>query len=178
MHNTELCECGSDMKEMTVPILLLLGLLCWPLVNSQGFPYVSFRGQTLDNHSYVDLSLVGDDGSGSYSVQCITDLRTCCSGAQSFHRGDWYFPDGTRLTFSGRGDIYENRGSLRVDLRRRNNANSPVGIYRCYIATVAVHDDGDNSVRDTVYVGLYTGNGMSLLIDVVLSLLMWAVQED
>ena len=46
------------------------------------------------------------------------------------------------------------------------------------IATNAVHDDSDRSVRDTVYVGLYTGIGMSLLIDVVLSLLMWAVQED
>ena len=76
------------------------------------------------------------------------------------------------------GDIFESRGSLRVDLRRRNNANSPVGIYRCGIATVAVHDGTDISVRATVYVGLYTGIGMSLLIDVVLSLLMWAVQKD
>ena len=79
------------MKEMTVAILLFLGLLYWPLVNSQSFPYVSFRGQTLANHSYVDLSLVGT--SGSDSVQCITDLNTCCSGAQGIHRGDWYFPD-------------------------------------------------------------------------------------
>ena len=164
---------------MAVAILFLLGLLCWPLVNSQSFPYVSFMRQTLANHSYVDLSLVGDDSQVflySDSVQCITDLSTCCSGTQGRHRGDWYFPDGTRLSFSG--DIFESRGPQRVALRHRNNANSPVGIYRCGIATVAVHDDGDNSVRDTVYVGLYTGIGMSQLIDVVLSLLMWAVQED
>ena len=161
--------------------LVTLSLLCllWPIVNCQIFPYVSFRGQTLDNHSYVNLSLVGRPNvSADDSFQCITDLSTCCSGAEGSHRGDWYFPDGTRLPIPGSGDIFESRGSLRVDLRRRNNANSPVGIYRCAIATVAVHDESDRSVRDTVYVGLYTGIGMSLLIDVVLSLLMWAVQED
>ena len=40
-----------------------------------------------------------------------------------------------------------------------NNAISPVGIYRCDIATNAVHVDTDRSVRDTVYVGLYTASG-------------------
>ena len=155
------------MKEMTVALLLLLGLLCWPLVNSQSFPYVSFYGQTLANHSYVDLSEVGDDYyfdyySGGDSVQCHTDLSTCCSGAQGRHRGDWYFPNGSRLGFSG--DIFEGRGPQRVVLSRRNNANSSVGIYRCDIATVAVHDDTDRSVRDTVYVGLYTSGGMFHII--------------
>ena len=152
-------QCCSDLIEMTVALLLLLGLLCWPLVNSQSFPYVSFRGQTLANHSYVDLSQVGDDTSGSGSLQCITDLTTCCSGAQSFHRGDWFFPDGTRLPFSGGDDIYEGRGAQRVDLRHSNNPTSPVGIYRCDISTNAVHSDTDRSVRDTVYVGLYTASG-------------------
>ena len=127
-------------------------------VNSQTFPYVSFRGQTLANHSYVDLSQVGDDGSGSDSVRCITDLSTCCSSPQGVHRGDWYFPDGARLPFPGRGDIYEYRRAQGVALYRRNNANSPVGIYRCDIPTEAVHVDGDISVRDTVYVGLYTAS--------------------
>ena len=59
-------------------IHLLILMICWSVVevNSQlTFPYVSFMGQTLANHSYVDLSLVGDDGSGSDSVQCHTDLE-------------------------------------------------------------------------------------------------------
>ena len=146
-------------------------LFCWSVGEvycQQTFPYVSFRGQTLANHSYVDISLVGDDPSGSDSVQCITDLSTCCSGDQGAHRGDWYFPDGTRLPFPGDGDIFEYRATQRVDLRRRNNANSPtVGIYRCDIHTDAVHDDSDISVRDTVYVGLYTASGGMLLIIVL-----------
>ena len=137
--------------------LVILSLLCLflPLVNSQSFPYVSFRGQTLANHSYVDLSLVGT--SGSDSVQCITDLTICCSGAQGSHRGDWFFPAGTRLPFYGH--IYESRGHRRVDLRRSNNPTSPVGIYSCDIPTIAVHHSTDNSVRATVYVGLYTASG-------------------
>ena len=96
---------------------------------------------------------------GGDGVQCITDLETCCSGSQGpTHRGGWYFPYGTRLAFPIHGDIYESRGSERVDLRRRNNANSPTGIYRCDIPTNDVHDNYI-SVRDTVYVGLYTGSG-------------------
>ena len=134
--------------------LVLMLSLSLEDVNSQSFPYVSFMGQTLADHSYVDLSLVGDDSSGSDSVQCHTDLSTCCSSPQGHHRGDWYFPDGTtRLPFSN-GGIFLSRGAQRVDLRRRNNANSPVGIYGCDIPTIYVHHSNyDNSVRDTVYVG-------------------------
>ena len=143
------------MKSVIVNALALIV----SVVNSQTFPNVSFMDQTLANHSYVNLSLVGNDLSGSDSVQCITDLMTCCRGSGGPHRGDWYFPDGTRLPFSGGGDIYEHRGTERVDLRRRNSANSPVGIYRCDIPTIAVHDGENIAVRDTVYVGLYSTNG-------------------
>ena len=130
-------------------------------VHSQTFPYVSFMGNTVPNHGYVVLGLVGDDTSGSDSVQCITDLETCCSGAQGVHRGDWYFPDGSRLPFSGSGVvIVEGREAQRVDLRRKGNANSLVGIYHCDITTNAVNSDTDINVRDSpVYVGLYTASG-------------------
>ena len=107
----------------------------------------------------MKFSLVGNASSGSDSLQCHTDLGTCCSGGQGSHRGDWYFPNGTRLPFPGSGDIYLSRGSQRVDIRRRNSVTSPVGIYRCKIETNAVHDATDISVRETVYVGLYTGSG-------------------
>ena len=135
---------------MDLVVLLLLGLLL-SLANSQSFPYVSFHGKTLANHGYVDLSLVGRPEDGGEGVQCHT---ACCSGREGPHRGDWYFPDGTtRLPFSNGGDdIYENRGAQRVDLHSRNNALSPIGIYRC---TIDVHDDIDISV----YLGLYTASG-------------------
>ena len=139
-------------------VFVLLLSLFWSVVCSQTFPYVSFLGQTLANHSYVDLSLVGDDYYYD-SVQCYTDLGTCCSMSQGVHRGDWYFPNGTRLPFYGGGDIFEVHVAWKVHLLRWNSATSPVGIYHCDIPTVAVHDDNDISVRTTVYVGLYTASG-------------------
>ena len=129
-----------------ISLLLLLSSLV-EVHLQQDFPYVSFMGQTLANHSYVNLSLVGEHN----SVQCHTDLGTCCSSEQGPHRGDWYFPTGTRLPFPGDGDVYESRRAQRVELRRINIANSLTGIYCCIIST---------SVRDTpVYVGLYTASG-------------------
>ena len=148
----------------TAPLLLLA--LLWSLVevHSQIAPYISFMEETLPNHSYVDLTLVGNPllNDGDHSVQCHTDLETCCSGHQGQHRGDWYFPNGDRLPFPAQGDITEARYAQRVDIRHNNNANSPSGIYRCDIPTDAVHDISDISVRDTVYVGLYATGGMSL----------------
>ena len=79
--------------------LSLLSLL-WSLVevHCQTAPYLTFMGNNVPNHGYVDLSQVGDDyRSGSEGVQCITDLATCCSSDEGPHRGDWYFPDGARL---------------------------------------------------------------------------------
>ena len=126
-------------------------------MDSQTVPYVSFRGETLLNHGYVDLSLVGDAEDGGDSVQCHTDLTSCCtSGLASADRPEWYFPDGTEMGFSsGDDDIYQFRGNQRIDLRRRNNVLSPSGIYHCEIPT----DDGD-LVKETVYVGIYSSGGM------------------
>ena len=141
------------LKELEVSILISV---CVHSLLAQTFPYVSFNGQTLENHSYVNLSLVGNDKSDS--VQCHTDLSMCCSSAQGFHRGDWYFPDGTRLPVSlASDDIYETRGPQRVYLHRSNQNTS--GIYRCDIPTDAVHDADDINVQDTVYVGLYLMGG-------------------
>ena len=147
----------------SVRSLLLLFLLSLVEVHcQQTFPYVSFMGQTLVNHSYVDLSTVGYSSDGSNSVQCHTDLSTCCSGSQGAHRGDWYFPDGTRLPLSG--NVYEGRGAQRVELRR-TNATRPTGIYHCGIPTNAVHGITDLSVRDTVYVRLYIiGEGIAIIL--------------
>ena len=129
--------------------VLLLSLL-WSLVevsSQQTFPYVSFMGQTLANHSYVDFSLVGHDDSGSDSVQCHTDLSTCCSSDQGSDRGDWYFPNGTRLPFSDGRDYpyaFQQRVNQSVDIRHRNRIIPPSGIYRCDIETTAVHSERES----------------------------------
>ena len=146
---------------MSLSVLLVVLLCSLVEVHSQTeYPYVSFMGEDLPNHSYVDLTLVGTDKSDPGDiVRCITDLSTCCRAGQGVHRGHWYFPDGYRLGVSHGGDIHERRETQQVHLRRRNNAIYPSGIYSCDIATVAVHDYNDPYVGETVYVGLYASGG-------------------
>ena len=147
---------------LCVPLCLLWSLV---EVQSQTVPYVTFLGNPLSNHSYVNLSQVGDDFSGSETdtVQCHTDLVSCCRGSVGIHRGDWFAPGSdTRLPFYSENgieaDIYEDRRAQAVHIRRRNNPTGPSGIYRCVIATNDVHNDIDQSVGETVYVGLYYGS--------------------
>ena len=141
---------------MSVLLCLLSALV---EIHSQTVPYVSFMGANLSNHSYVDLTLVGKAANRSDSVQCHTDLSTCCSSAQGADRGDWYFPNGERLNFNvDPGDIYESREAQQVDLRRRNNGATS-GIYHCTVETNAVHSDNDSKIRETVYAGLYASGG-------------------
>ena len=146
-----------------LPVLLCL---LWSLVEVQSqteYPYISFMGITLPNHSYVNFDDVGEDrtGSDSDTVQCHTDLSTCCDTNQLSPRGDWFFPNGTRLPFFNEsGDIQESLLTRVVHIRRRNPAiNGPSGIYRCFIGTIATHDNSDPSVGEAVYVGLYHNGG-------------------
>ena len=125
-------------------------------------PYVSFRGVNLLNHSYVDLSLVGDPETSTSSgdaVQCHTDIQACCSSAEGgTTSGNWYFPDGSSLPFASdlTADIHRQRAAQRVELRRRDDALSPSGIYRCKIMV-----DGDDNIQEeeTVHVGIYGSGG-------------------
>ena len=146
---------------MTIPLLVLSLLLSLVEVHcQQTFPYVSFMGQNLTNHSYVNISTVGSAYYNSNSVVCHSDLQSCCSGSQGIQRGNWSFPNGNQLPFIGPGfTIGLGRAAMRAVIRR-TNATGPTGIYRCDIATIAVHDDTDKSVGETVYVGLYPADGI------------------
>ena len=140
---------------MDLRFLLALCLLCGLEVDSQTFPRLSFGGyDAIPNHGYVRLGTMA----GSYfnSVWCRTDLTTCCTSQQGDHRGQWYFPNGQPVT---QNNFFQTKRSKVVDIRRRNNPTSPIGIYHCAIPTMAVHDDNDTSVRESVYVGLYTSEG-------------------
>ena len=144
----------------------LLCLLLWSLVEVHSqteFPYVSFMGETLLNHSYVNIRDVGGPNNHDriHDIVCHTDLATCCSSREGFHRGDWYFPNGTRLPLPGGAHIFEARTTQRVGLRHTYNrflSNSPSlsGIYRCAIQT----NDSDISVREKVFVGVYATGGI------------------
>ena len=144
-------------KWLQVEMSLILYFL-WSLVevHSQTAPYVSFMNETLSNNTYaVNPYLVGNEGGSS--VQCHTNLVTCCSKAEGGDRGDWYFPNGERLPFSGLDNIYEARGDRRVELRRRYLfTDMPAGLYQCEIAVQGL-------MNISLNVGVYTGKTISLL---------------
>ena len=134
-------------------------LLLWSLVevHSQTAPYVSFMGENLPNHAYVDLTLVGTDGSdpGDNAVRCDTDLGTCCRASDGVAAGEWYFPNASAVRQSPDDDsIYMRRGDQRITLRRRHDTMSGSGIYRCEVPTST-----SNPMSETVYVGLYASGG-------------------
>ena len=143
---------------MKATLLIWISLL-WSLVEVHSqiefpeFPYVSFRAVILPNHA----TKVGNAQiSGQHSVECHTDLTSCCVFDRGIHRGDWYSPNGERRPFTGQGPHLTQRYLVQAVFldRNTNRNNSPSGIYRCDIPTNAVHSN-DISVRDTVYVGLY-----------------------
>ena len=131
--------------------LLLVILFALVEVYSQALSYVTFMGNNIPNHSYVKLTTVGTEYANT--VHCHTDLQSCCSGSQGPDRGDWYFPNGTRLKF--RGNVYEGRTDRRVGLFY-NSSGGTSGIYRCDIETTAVNE---NDGYESFYVGLYTSGG-------------------
>ena len=153
---------------------LLLLCLLWSLVevHSQTAPYLTFNDSVIPNHAYVDLSLMMYPGNydptadTSSTVICHTDLTTCCRDG-GFNLANWYFPDG--VTLPGAGS--DNANSHPIAQRKRDQlvrlqrgpigaiGDIPDGIYRCDIATVAVHS-GDNTARETVYVGVYGSGGI------------------
>ena len=80
---------------------------------------------------------------------------------QGPHYGDWHYPNGTRLLFLSSPDVkvlYMMRKSQLINLYR-DGSGPTSGIYHCTIATNAVHEDSNQSLRESVYVGLYTTGG-------------------
>ena len=141
-------------------LLVFCAVLSLVEVDSQTltFPYVLFMNQTLTNHSYVDISRVGSHHNGRDSVQCHTDLSTCCTPNEGVHNGDWYFPDGSSPLSSVYGRFTVERSAQQIDLRRYVNVLHPSGIYCCEVSTAALSPQSEHSVRGRVYVGLYPRN--------------------
>ena len=158
------CYLHSDIiMKVTVIIVLLCFLSAVVDVCSQTVPYISFMGTNLPNHSYIDFTQVGE---GSDSVQCHTDLTSCCNQAQGPDCGDLYSPKGNRLPFAhniSTNGVFESRQAQRVDLHVQGSSTLLDGIYRCDIETNTTSNDS----RKTVYVGLYQSNrGQYILVHV------------
>ena len=131
-------------------------------------------GETLPDHSYVDLSALGELDNEDDYVVCHTDLTSCCGGDGRNDRGFWYFPNGDVLPGAGSAGgagaatnpiVLMRTVSQSVRLiRGTGSGDAPSGLYRCIIETVAENDPGspspDNGIGETLYVGVYSTGGM------------------
>ena len=146
--------------------------LLWSMVevHSQTPPalYLTFMGETLPDHSYVDLSALGELENEDDHVVCHTDLASCCAGVVT-DRGYWYFPNGDVLpgaagTGAATNPIVLWRGpQVASFIRGTGPGDVPSGLYRCIIETNAVNGPGtpnpDNIIGETLYVGVYSTGG-------------------
>ena len=153
-HVMFLCAClGVDMAVIAPLLLWLISALVE--VHSRTAPYLTFMGNDIPNHGYVNLNTVGTKNSNN--VQCHTNLNTCCSNMQGADRGDWYFPNGDKLPFLNNDNIVlsEGRGSQQVNLYYRSDGGIS-GIYRCDIESIAVNN---NNGYVSLFIGLYASGG-------------------
>ena len=149
----------------------VLLILLWSLVevHSQTAPYLTFMRQTLPNHSYVDLSALGELDNEDDHVVCHTNLTSCCGGVLT-DCGYWYFPDGAVLPEAAGGPgaadnhiVMWRLNTQRVSLIRGTGpGDAPYGIYHCIIETNAVNGQNnspDGITGETLYVGVYSTGG-------------------
>ena len=93
-----------------------------------------------------DIGIGGGD-----ALLCVTDLTACCrppySGTMGPVIGNWFFPNGTRI--SEQWEMYGTRGQSVVRLHRRSGGVN--GIYHCVISDAAGADQ-------TITIGVYTAD--------------------
>ena len=141
---------------MFVLITALISLLVSG-IHSQNFPYIRYRGITLRNNSFINIGNLGTND----SIECVTDLNTCCYKNESVARRAWFLPNRTMLSRRRVQEIgaYKLVGkkqtlSLKLtDLTARDNPDLS-GVYECSIDTTS-------RPWESVYVGLYYEPGTS-----------------
>ena len=117
--------------------------------------YLSLNDDIIPNHGYVVISDIGS--TDDTALICHTN-RPATLGTASYpnSRGDWFAPDGTRVTGTAVPGFRRNRAPMMVRLLRNTATDPPSeGIYHCLV-------EDDTLTLRTVYVGLYnsgTGRG-------------------
>ena len=116
------------------------------------------KGVLYPNNSIVNIANVGINENGLY---CVTNKQQCCRSSDGGASGEWYLP-GQASAIPGSGaqlidNFKKKRGPSTVLLNRRNNAMSPIGLYRCEVVDVT-------NVLQSVYIGLYGNEGGSCSI--------------
>ena len=125
------CVQGQNSEQFDVCNVHVLRLVLFLKI---AFVTVTLGGVHYANNSEV---LLTDIGEGGNALLCLTNNTQCCRGTDNPHGaglGEWYFPNGSTPRGHAFGNrIYRNRGPGVVQLNRKNDAQSPTGVYRCEI---------------------------------------------
>ena len=116
--------------------------------------HLSLRNKLIPNNSYVVMDDIGS----------TDDTALLCHTNKPSHRdseGDWFAPNGTKVgyytdrysmprDFPGFG---RTRSPHVVRLKRSSDGTPPEGVYKCVVKDT-------RSIKQAVYVGIYSLNGM------------------
>ena len=138
--------CVNGCYNNSVTIILLPLDYGW-IIFADGVQ-LSLRGARIANNSYVDVEDIGESDN---ALLCITDKTHCCAPPYSHKRaGEWYFPDGYKVTIEGSNPpenlFFRNRGQGVVRLNRRGNP-SERGLFRCQVP------DASNTMQ-SIYINI------------------------
>ena len=107
-----------------------------------GDVWFSLNGTTYQNNSCVALEDIGEDDN---ALNCVTNQTACCKQPG---KGNWYFPNGTRVPSSSEpSDFHRTRGQMVVLLNHRRGGEE--GIYHCEIPD-------SNDVNRNISIGVYS----------------------
>ncbi len=114
------------------------------------------------NNSVVPLQDIGegtaylDGDNGNAALFCITNLVSCCRGADGGSAGEWYLPGesvpvvGISDPASPSADFTRSRGPSAVLLHRMNSDMGSTGVYTCQVPD-------ENRVVQQLYIGVGLG---------------------
>ena len=150
----------SGLK-LTVTITLVTSLLSLEVHSQTSFPYLQYSNGThdiqLSNNSVVNFEFLTKG-----TIQCITDLPSCCLNNENGGVRRWYLPNGTKLNEGGIQKIsafIANAGPQQFELELTDNSSidNPAlsGVYECEIDVLGG--------RESVYVGIYREQGSIII---------------
>ena len=115
--------------------------------------YLSLNGTVIPNHGHLNISGIGS--SDDSSLLCHTNRPATLGNSPKLHSGgDWFAPNGTRVSYNYVPGFTRNRGPMLVRLKD-TSGDPQEGIFNCTI------QDMEN-IYQMVYVGLYNAGGGKL----------------
>ena len=121
-------------------------------VSQTMIPTLSFNGEQIYNHSYIDLSKLED----SKFIRCLSNRGSCCTSINE--AAIWVTPHGLTIKPNTENidNLFVKYGDRYVDLGLNQSVGiiPTSGIYKCDARLIG------KTGRNNIYVGLYNDGGI------------------